>query len=416
MLRSEHSIVRFDFDRMRVHPDRLRRGVDDDYLTAAKICLHHYRGGVGRTRQELHGEVERTLSRVSGCPPRRIAAFCKLLDDSSTFDGDRKSAVKLRRRVFELAAPLHPIVTTREGIFEHDLTTARRHVCQSLGMTWPDIESAMFGDVVELQTLQQFDDDVTPAEFLSRYNVAQTQAVLYRAQRMILETRQDSRLILGQIKLAGLMHRIEKLPDGVGGYRFILDGPASGLRQTTRYGVRFAQMIPTLLHVSQWRLRADILTTTRRTMAFVLSPADRLRPSGDRPSEFDSELEREIDAMWRADPVDDWTWHRETELLVRGQSVLTPDFVAENCSRRHRMLVEVVGFWTPEYIAEKARRLREFTQVDASGVSASDQAGWRVDWLLVFDKGPIPTEFESLGMKMIVLDRRQSPRSWLPPV
>ncbi len=227
MLRSEHSIVRYDFQRRRVQPDRLRRGRDDDYLSAAKAILRLYRDGIGRSRQSLHRDVEETLARLPSCPPRRVAAFCKLLDDHSSYQSDKKGAVALRRKVFSLAAPMHPIVQQKEGIFD------------SIGLSWKEIDARLFSDVIELQTLKEFNRSIEPAELLSIYNVAQTQAALYRATRVRIDAHDDFKTILRHAKLAGLMHGITRLENPRSGYRFDLDGPQSSLRETTRYGTAF---------------------------------------------------------------------------------------------------------------------------------------------------------------------------------
>lgn len=409
MLRSEHAIISFDYTSMRVLPDRLRRGRDDVYIGAAETCLGIYRSGVGESRKSLHREVENVLTELGCCPPRRVAAFCKLLDDAATFNSDKSRAVKLRQRVFQIASPLHPIVSVREGIFEHGIAEAQARVCKELGMEWPDIASMMFADVIELQRLASFDDTMTGFDFLSRYNVAQTQAALYRATRVWIDARSDFKTILGQAKLAGLMHRIERLSekDGIPGYRFKLDGPGSVLRSTTRYGIRFAQMIPTLLVCRDWHLTAEILTVTKHRMRMTLNPADGLRSRSVRPDSFDSEIERTIDARWRVAPVEGWTWRREADLLVRGQSVMTPDFSITHPQTGRKLLIEVVGFWTPEYIAEKVARLKAF---------ACEEESANLQWLLIFPKLPIPEAITDLGLSMTCLRARDRPIDWLKSV
>jgi predicted nuclease of restriction endonuclease-like RecB superfamily len=125
MIRSEHSIVSYDFINRQVTPDRLLRGRDAIYLQAAEQCLAIYRQGAGRIRQELHSDVEDCLGAIAGCPPRRIAGFCKLLDDAGDYAVSTGKAASLRKRLFSLAATLHPIVENREGIFENELLAAQ---------------------------------------------------------------------------------------------------------------------------------------------------------------------------------------------------------------------------------------------------------------------------------------------------
>ncbi len=406
MIRSEQAIIHFDFARMRVEPDRLRHGRDDAYLAAAGLCLATYRQGVGRSRKSLHREIETIMLAMGNCPPRRIASFCKLLDDASEYVGDAKKAVALRRRVFGEAASMHPIVTRREGIFEHDLENARAKIVEIIGKPWERISDELFSDVIELQKLKSTDESIGPSDLLSRYNVAQTQAALYRASRVRIEARSNFRLILSQAKLGGLMHRIERLSTEPPVYRFDLDGPGSLLRKTTRYGIRFAQMIPTLLVCDDWNLRAEIVAPGKRLMRMNLSSTDGLRSTAPQPPTFDSELEQRIDAAWQKAPISGWTCRRETEFLVLGQSVMTPDFVMHNVVNGRKLLIEVVGYWTPEYIAEKAARLRRFVDQTIGGTSP-------ITWLLMFEKGPLPESLCALGLPMIIVGKRTAPSDWL---
>ena len=50
---------------------------------------------------------------------------------------------------------------------------------------------------------------------------------------------------------------------------------------------------------------------------------------------------------------------REAETLHRGQHVFVPDFLFTHADGR-RVPLEIVGFWTPEYIAAKLKTLALF--------------------------------------------------------
>lgn len=409
MIRSEHSIVHYDFRQLVVTPDRLLRSRDADYLDAAKQLLNLYSNGAGEPRQELHYKVETILSRIPGCPPRRIAALCKLLDDHGEYTQFQKEAVKLRKRLFQLAAPMHPIVTQREGIFEHELHTARQKIAAEIGMSWPEIEANLFADVIELQRLESFHADLSPADLLSIYNVAQTQSVLYRATRVRLDATEDFKTILRHAKLAGLMHRIQERRIGnTHGYRFVFDGPQASLRETTRYGVRFAALLPKLLACGGWKLTAEILGPRKQKFRLDISPADGLRSVHAAPSDFDSALEEDIDHRWHAAPVAGWAWHRESQLLAIGQTVMTPDFTLVNEQSGEMIYVEVVGFWTPEYLEEKCSRLRIFmeTHPDAK-------------WLLIIPEKLAQREkdrFAMLSIPIVHFTKRMKPQAWIDAV
>ncbi|MEO1617227.1 MAG: DUF790 family protein [Planctomycetota bacterium] len=409
MLRSEHLIASYDFENRRVYPDRLRRGTDACWLMAAEEIIRVYRQGIGECRQVLHRQVAEQLEELPGCVPRRVTAFCKLLDDASAYRKAAGDAASLRKRVFESAAEMHPIVEMKEGIFEHSIDQARATICHQLGLDWEAIADGMFADVIELQRLREFDEKLQAGQLLSRYNVAQTQALLYKATAVRLDFSPRAPFIVRRAKLAGLMHRIERFekPDGPS-YTMILDGPGSVLRDTSRYGIRFAQLIPSLLCCEGWRLRAKLRSPSRhdeRPFRFQLSPADGLRGEQNEPDEFDSELERAIERRWRDAPEPGWSLHRDREFLTLGQQVYTPDFVLQEHKTRRRIFIEVLGFWTPEYLRDKHERLRKFS-------AATPGTGW----LLMMDKKPTAVKqqlLDDLSLPVIVLKKSVQPKDWI---
>jgi hypothetical protein len=77
------------------------------------------------------------------------------------------------------------------------------------------------------------------------------------------------------------------------------------------------------------------------------------------PEEFDSSVEETFAERWGGEPRDGWTLAREAEILHRGQHVFIPDFVFRHGDGR-RVLLEIIGFWTPEYIEAKLKTLALF--------------------------------------------------------
>ncbi|MEM9366565.1 MAG: DUF790 family protein [Planctomycetota bacterium] len=409
MLRSEHALKRLDFDRNEVHPDRLLRQTHGHYRRAAVSCIARYAHGRGSTREDLHHEVEAILRRLGDCPPRRIAAFCKLLDDASEFETASGRAASLRRRVFEFAAELHPVVSQVDGLFQHDIESARQKVMDHVGMTWGEIEQQFFADVIELQRLSDFDTALTAEQLLARYNVAQTQAALYRATRVELHVHvvsgQPSPLkhVVRAIKLSGLMHRITQFKQDPASYHVVLDGPAAVLRGSTRYGVRFAKLLAMLLASKGWRLRARIQLPKGQPMTLHVSDGDGLRGESLPAAEMDSEWERDFAACWDKAPVEGWHLHRESQIFVEGQQVFTPDFELRHARDQKSIHIELVGFWTPEYLSKKAATLERF----------GDKAP---RWLIFLPKSPTPEQrsaMNGVNLPILTFDKRQAPSRWI---
>jgi predicted nuclease of restriction endonuclease-like RecB superfamily len=357
MLTREHAIA--EYEGGRVLPDRLDRRRHSAYAGYAERMLAIYRRGIGRTRRELHADVRQVFANESDCPTRRIEAFCKLLDDAGEFDADRcGEAAALRRQVFRLAAPSHPLVSSADRLFGKDERQVKAEIATALGMNWEEIDARLFGDIIECHRLHEFAGFADGTALLARYNVGQVQTALFDAVEMTIWARDDFKTILRYAKLARLLHTIRR--DGDDGFVIRFDGPASLLRETRRYGAAMARFLPALIACHGWRMHALV---RRRGGGWVnrleLSPADGLTSHLPPPEEFDSSIERAFAEKWGDAARDGWTLAREGEILHREQRVFVPDFVLRHTDGR-RVLVEIVGFWTPEYLEAKLKTLRLF--------------------------------------------------------
>ena len=358
MLTREEALVTYDDTTGRAVPDRLTRHAHRPYLGYATRLLSIYAHGIGLTRRELHRQVENTFAALDDCPRRRIAAFQKLLDEVSDYDSDAgKKAAKLRQQVFSKAAPFHPLVSRIEGLYCHSEAEVKQRIAAELKRPWEQIEAELFSDVIEFQRLKKFNGYESAAALLARYNVAQTQAALYRAEQLMVWAHADLKLVIRYAKLARLMHSIRREADG--SYCFRFDGPASVLRRSTRYGVAMARFLPGLLACRQWRATAKVLNRFGKRYRLELSSLDGLQVGAAPATEFDSDLEANFVAAWEASDCGQWKLQRESDILHAGQTVFTPDFAVVAADGR-RVLLEIVGYWTPEYLEHKARQLEKF--------------------------------------------------------
>lgn len=355
MLTSEHAIV--EYRRGRALPDRLSRNRHAHYTGYAKAMIAVYRNGVGRTRRELHRSVERLFDGEAECDPRRIHSFCKLLDDRCKFDTDRKGQCqKLRMEIFRKAAGRHPLVRERINLHEFEEHAVKMEIAAERGRPWEEIEHDLYCDVFSEHKLLQFDPFPEPADLLSRYNVAQVQACLYRAISMTVDARADFKTILRYAKLAGLLHEVHRRRTSH--YRITFTGPASVLRQTRRYGVAMARFLPALLSCRDWKMSAAIRTPFNATLRLELSSEDGLSGHLPSPDEFDSSVEQKFAEKF-GDCREGWTMSRETEIVHHLQKAFIPDFVFVH-EDGTQVLMEIVGFWTPEYLQAKFDTLARF--------------------------------------------------------
>ncbi len=355
MLTSEQSIV--EFRAGRAIPDRLTQSVHQHYIEYAEKMLSKYRNGLGLPRRQLHRRVESLLADEPDCPTRRIQAFCKLLDDKSVYQADRTGkAAKLRLTVFSKAARFHPLVEKADRLFEYDERTVKAQLANELGLTWSEIERGLYADVMSYQELERFEGYPSAADLLSRYNVAQLQACLYKAESVTVTATEDLKTILRYAKLARLLHEIVRV--GESKYRIAFSGPASVLRQTRRYGVNFAKFLPALLACRGWRMTASIKTPWNTPAELLLSAEDGFTSHLPSPDEFDSTLEESFAGKF-GDERDGWHLIREGDILHDRQRTFVPDFTLRH-EDGTQVLLEIVGFWTPEYLKHKRQTLQQF--------------------------------------------------------
>jgi len=398
MLTSEQSIV--EYRDGRAIPDRLTQAAHRHYRDYAERMLAVYRDGIGRRRRSLHREIEAIFADEPDCPVRRIQAFCKLLDDAGVYQTDSAGkAAKLRLEVFSKAARLHPLVQEPDRLFEHQEAQVKAELARGLGMPWDEIERTLYSDVLAYQQLEGFSGYPDAAAFLSRYNVAQLQAALYRAETMAVTATCDLKTIVRYAKLTRLLHEIERcVPSSTGilpvssmgvppmnlanihgqdargthgrdgrathgrdahaTYRITFSGPASVLRETRRYGVNFARFLPALLACKGWELTAVLQTPWKTTARLVISDADRFTSHLPPPEEFDSGLEESF-ANKFGPARDGWRLIREGNILHEHQATFIPDFTFRH-EDGTEVFLEIVGFWTPEYLHQKRETLRRF--------------------------------------------------------
>ena len=355
MLTKEETLLRVEDGR--VLPDKLVQSLHSHYLAFAEEMLEIFRQGIGQTREELRDRIKQ-LFWDEPCDPRRVRAFCKLLEDEAEFEGmKRDAASRLRMRVFQLAAPKHPVVGRPKILLEQAAASVKEGIAKELGRPWTEIEGELYSDVYDLHRLKAPPAYSSAESLLTRYNEAQLQAALYRATEMTVFARGDYKSIVRAAKAAGLMFSATRQGDG---FLFIFNGPTSVLRETTRYGVRMAWVVPTLLRCHDWEMWASIYVPRHYGKPMLkVGSASKYRSSHKEQAEFDSGVESQFAAKWGADRRDGWILMHESEPRFIGQEAFFPDFSFEHESGIS-VLFEIIGYWTPEYLAKKREKLLQF--------------------------------------------------------
>ncbi len=342
MLTRQQRVYHWDRRNNSICSDRLA----DEDLPHLERALGVYRS---KTGERLGRVRDAARAALQGLRPDRVEAVVQILDDAAVYDWPRGRQAPARRvKVFESAARSHPLL---------DQQAVDPLVAEVYGESparLDDRVALLYADYPEFHRLRTFPDDCTARDLRADYDLGQAQALLYSALRVTVEAGADLGHVVRYARLARLLHRIERV--AAGSYRFVFDGPNSILRHTHAYGVDFACFLAALVQARGWRFSAEIvLRKGWRPALFTLTPADGLRSRVTAPALFDSTLESSLAEKFGPERQG-WRPRREGAVLEAGDALLIPDFVFTHDDGTE-VILEIVGYWTPEYLAEKFKKL-----------------------------------------------------------
>jgi predicted nuclease of restriction endonuclease-like RecB superfamily len=303
----------------------------------------------GRQRAMLDAELDAYVG--VGTDYKVLRGLIKLLEDRCTFAvAGALDPSDVRRSVFLVAAERYPVsVQTRES--------AIADAARALGASAEDVERALFGDLAQRLVLVEFDAP-EPGALLEAYNLAQAQALLYRAVRMTLtvepQAAEGYRRVFSAIKAYRLIHTISG--SALDGYVVELDGPVSMFHRSQKYGIQMAVFLPALLACHGWSMEAEIEVKSRGPAYYSLSSRDAaLRSDYVRFAADRSPVVEKLLSTWSAHGGD-YTLEASREVLDLGGEAFVPDLVLTSPDDR-RVYVEVLGFWTPKTLAARLKAL-----------------------------------------------------------
>ncbi|HLC40123.1 MAG TPA: DUF790 family protein [Methylomirabilota bacterium] len=342
MLTKEQRVYHWERQTSSISSDRL----EDDALPHLARAIAVYKEKTGESLRRVRDAARAALD---GLRPDRVEAVIKLLDDAATYEWPRGGRQAERRvKLFEAAGRQHPLLD------QESAKPLLRASLDSIPKRHDEIVALLYADYPEFHRLSAFPAAYSPDELRDDYDLAQAQALLYSATRVVVDARSDFKHIVQYARLSRLLHRIERLDKGR--FRLVFDGPNSLLRHTHAYGVSFAKFLAALVQARDWTMTAEIeLRKEWRPLSFTLSSSDRLRSRVPAPALFDSELEERF-ALKFGEERDGWRLRREATILEAGGALVVPDFVFTH-EDGTEVALEIVGYWTPEYLAEKFSKL-----------------------------------------------------------
>jgi len=293
-----------------------------------------------------------------------IRGLAKVLSDGATFQpvATPVDPVELRKRLFSrgptfaAADPLQP--QTREKVL--------REAAVEYNITPGQLEHILYADRTAAYLLTDAGPSWTPAGLIARYNLELARAALYWADQMQVNIFDNFKDFWKYLKLFKLMFEATVID---GGYSVTLDGPISPFVQaTTRYGRQMAAFLPALLLCQGWRMWSTVRPPYfGKQLTYYLDHTTTLVSHFKQSGEFDSRLEADFAQEFHekvGDERDKWLLTREDEVILLGDTVMIPDFAFTHKTDGRRAIVELVGYWHPDYLERKVNKVRAANRHD----------------------------------------------------
>jgi predicted nuclease of restriction endonuclease-like RecB superfamily len=337
-------------------PDRLL-----SYSVAGTVVVPHFLGEhdhpwlrtlleeharfIGRPQRELDGRLREPLPCVS--PPRKLRLANQVL--MRLRRGHRNATVVPPRRA-------RALVFVEAARSPAPALTVLSTVAASLGVTAGDLQDSLFADLPGERLVGASTRPLSPVELALRTNLALVQALLFHAIAVRIDVEGNTRVLVRHAKLRGLICTIADRT-GRCGSSLEISGPFVLFRNTRLYGRALGELVPLLAWCPRFRLQANCVLGGR-CLTLELGTGDPIFPAG-APREYDSRVEERFAREFRR-LAPDWDVIREPEPIAADGTLIFPDFALQHRSNpARRWLLEIVGFWTPDYVARKLAQYKD---------------------------------------------------------
>ncbi|EWG06871.1 MAG: hypothetical protein ASUL_06774 [Candidatus Aramenus sulfurataquae] len=290
--------------------------------------------------QEEEKMLEKAYSRNSN-EVKLVRGLFKLMARKVTLSGKSDvEPVLIRRDVFSRGPALTK--EEREKIL--------REVSQKLGV---NAEENLYADLDSEKVVSSV-QQTSPIQLIKEYNLSLLQTLLFRCYKLTVEVQDNWKEIVRRIKLLGLMYTAYSDP-----VRIEVVGPATLLKLTEKYGRNMAVLLPYIVASRSWKISAEVVLGKKKKRVYTMEVSSFPLIDSNTAlyeSEFDSSVEEKFFKDF-VSSIKDWKLKREPSALVVKDRLFIPDFSATKGNLE--VYIEIVGFWTKNYVREKLEKLRE---------------------------------------------------------
>jgi hypothetical protein len=309
-----------------------------------RSLLEEHERFIGRPQRDLQARLHEPLPCES--PPEKRRLAIEVL--TRLRRGHRTAAVVPPRRA-------RALVFGRAATAWAAPPAVLSTVAASLGVSVDDLRDSLFADLPGERLVSAPAAPLSAAELALRSNLALVQRLLFHAAALRIDVEGNTRVLVRHAKWRGLICTVGERagPDGAS---LEISGPFALFRNTRLYGRALGELIPLLAWCPRFRLQADCVLAGRR-LTLQLATGDPLFPAG-APRPYDSRLEERFAREFRR-LAPGWDVVREPEPIAADRTLIFPDFALhQRADPGRRWLLEIVGFWTPDYVARKLASYR----------------------------------------------------------
>ena len=315
---------------------------------AANILIEAYKTHIGEKKKVLKSFVVELEDK--GYEYRFVRALSLLLDRKSTFICQCKvDPVDLRRKIFQ-ATEQFGLPTTSQN-----RQKILNLIASKMALAVEEVEEDFYSDLEDELVLEKFSAP-TSSELLGEYNLGLTQTLLFDATELSFTASGNWQDLFHAIKKFGLIYEVYQ----DNGLWVKIDGPGSLFKLTKRYGMGIAKLLPIIVSNSEWAVKAKVLWRfTNEICDFKLENqkhAALLKKPCLPILTYDSSIEEDFASHFQA-LTTGWVLKREPEPVTAGKHVIIPDFSLEKAGIK--IYLEIVGFWTEEYLLRKIEKLKQ---------------------------------------------------------
>jgi uncharacterized protein len=319
---------------------------------------------------------------------------------------------------------------------DHERKEIINSVASKIRISHEAIVREMWADLEENMVLEGF-KPIEPEKLISWYNLSLMQTLLFNSTKLEFSVRGgfNWKRTLRAVKNLGLMYNLyyrqkerpqedQKKASDQKPYEVInpadsgagnsahaysnydsdvlcyIDGPLSIFKLTDRYGTAIAKLLPSIIVSKEWSIKALIVRKTatlgKKIYEFMTSGAE----SPDLPSEsdifafnsnvknrilektsssfsyfdasFDSSVEQKFASKFEQ-LSNGWKLIREPDPLIMSNGKgFIPDFAFEKYGTR--VYLEIVGFWTNDYLVRKIQKITDIMSLTSSFSSTPDSS------------------------------------------